>query len=104
MEDQGFYESFIHFYDLLSHSGFLLFVGVCQFLCGILLVFKRTSLLGAIMLVPLLLCLVMTHVFISHNTTYILFDSVLFGLNAVLILSQLPLLKTTFLSTQDTVF
>lgn len=104
MKDQGFNEAFTHFYDLLSNSGFLLFVGVCQLLCGILLVFKRTSLLGAIMLVPLLLCLIMTHVFISHNTTYILFDSALLGLNTIVILSNLTLLKITFLSSQDTVF
>ncbi|MEM9649877.1 MAG: DoxX family membrane protein [Bacteroidota bacterium] len=58
-------EAFFTFYEFLQRSGYLHFVGFFQLLCGILLVFKRTYLLGSIMLVPLMLCLLMTHVFFS---------------------------------------
>lgn len=80
---------FFAFYDLLQQSGYLLFVGFFQFLCGTLLVFKRTYLLGSIMLVPLILCLWATHIFISENTFYRIFDGVVLLLNGVLIIPRL---------------
>ena len=76
---------FFTFYELLERNGYLYFVGFLQLLCGVLLVFKRSYVLAAIMLVPLILCLLMTHVFFSKNTSYIVFDSSIFLLNAILI-------------------
>lgn len=81
--------SFFAFYDLLQQSGYLCFVGFFQFLCGALLVFKRTYLLGSIMLIPLILCLWATHIFISENFFYQIFDGVVFVMNAVLIIPRL---------------
>lgn len=102
--NDGLHPRFTTFYALLSDSGFLLFVGFCQLLCGILLVFKKTSLLGAVMLVPLLLCLVMTHVFISRNTAYLLFDVLLLFMNGFLVYLDFARLKTAFLAPQQTLF
>ncbi|MEM8507664.1 MAG: MauE/DoxX family redox-associated membrane protein [Bacteroidota bacterium] len=79
---------FFTYYDLLQGSGYLYFVGFFQLLCGLLLVFKRTYLLGSIMLVPLMLCLLMTHVFFSKHLPFILFDSILFSLNLVLLFGR----------------
>ncbi len=80
---------FFTFYGLLQGSGYLYFVGFFQFLCGVLLIFKRTYLLGSIMLVPLVLCLWATHIFISGNTFYKIFDGVVFLLNAILLIPRL---------------
>lgn len=89
--------SFFEFYDLLQAHGYTFFVGFFQWTCGVLLVFKRSYLLGSIMLVPLILCLLMTHVFFSENTFYLLFDSTVLVLNTVLIWNRakdlLPIVK-----------
>lgn len=92
---------FFEFYDLLHRAGYLYFVGLFQFLCGALMVFKRTYLLGSIMFVPLILCLLMTHVFFSQNWLYIVFDSVTFCVNLFLIVQQAKALKATILKPQD---
>lgn len=92
--------SFIRFYDLLQNAGYLYFVGFFQLLCGLLLIFKRTYLLGSIMFVPLILCLLMTHVFFSKNLNYIIFDSFLFLINAVLLIRNWKTLKPIFLKPQ----
>ncbi|MYF98047.1 DoxX family membrane protein [Candidatus Poribacteria bacterium] len=92
---------FSEFYKLLYDAGYLYFVGVFQFLCGILMVFKRTYLLGSIMFVPLILCLLMTHVFFSQNWLFILFDSVTFCMNLFIIILHATELKATFLKSQD---
>ena len=94
-------EEFFTFYELLQSTGYLYFVGFFQLLCGILLLFKRTYLLAAIMLVPLILCLLMTHVYLSKNTFYILFDSSMFLLNAVLIGYHLKTIQQTILKPQQ---
>ena len=92
---------FFEFYDLLHRAGYLYFVGFFQFLCGALMVFKRTYLLGSIMFVPLILCLLMTHIFFSKNWLYIVFDSVTFCVNLFLIVQQAKALKATILKPQD---
>ncbi|MEM0931049.1 MAG: MauE/DoxX family redox-associated membrane protein [Bacteroidota bacterium] len=79
---------FFTYYELLQGSGYLYFVGFFQLLCGTLLIFKRTYLLGSIMLVPLILCLLMTHVFFSKYPVFIIFDSVIFSLNLVLLFQR----------------
>ena len=91
---------FFEFYELLQEAGYLYFVGFFQFLCGLLMVFKRTYLLGAIMFVPLLLCLLMTHIFFSKYPFYIGFDSVVFLLNAFLIATRFKILKPVLVKPQ----
>lgn len=78
---------FFEFYNLLQNAGYLYFVGFFQLLCGVLLIFKRTYVLGSIMLIPLIMCLLATHVFISKNSFYILFDSTVLLLTIVLLFS-----------------
>ena len=95
---------FFVFYDLLMNAGFLYFVGFFQLLNGLLLVFKRTYLLGAVMMVPLLLCLLMSQVFIARYIWFILFDSTLFVMNALLIAPHFRELKSLFLKKQKTLF
>lgn len=80
--------SFFVFYDLLQNAGFLYFVGFFQLVCGLLLVFKRTYLLGCIMLVPLILCLLMTHAFFSKYPPFIVFDSTMMALNLFLLFGR----------------
>ncbi len=92
---------FIEFYELLQHTGFLYFVGFFQLLCGILLIFKRTYLLGSIMLTPILLCVVMVHVFISRNASYVAFDFFLFICNLSLIGYNFNKIKPAILQRQD---
>ncbi|MEL6917019.1 MAG: DoxX family membrane protein [Bacteroidota bacterium] len=82
-------EEFFMFYEFLQVSGYLYFVGFFQLLCGSLLVFKRTYLLGSIMLVPLLLCLLMTHIFFSKYYVFITFDTIMFCLNLTLLFYRL---------------
>lgn len=97
MTDPKFFE----FYDFLMGTGYLYFVGFFQLLNGLLLVFKRTYLLGAVMMVPLMLCLLMTHVFISKYSGFIVFDGVMFLMNSFLVLIHFQELKTTFLKPQS---
>ena len=92
---------FFEFYDLLHRAGYLYFVGFFQVLCGGLMVFKRTYLLGSIMFVPLILCLLMTHIFFSQNWLYIVFDSVTFCANLFLIVQHAGALKATILKPQN---
>ena len=94
--------SFFEFYDLLQGAGYLYFVGFFQLLCGLLLVFKRTYLLGSIMLVPLILCLLMTHVFFSKNPYYMSFDSTMLVLMLFLISRNFNELKLVFLKQPNT--
>ena len=96
MTDPKFFE----FYDFLMGTGYLYFVGFFQLLNGLLLVFRRTYLLGAIMMIPLMLCLLMTHVFISRYMGFIVFDGVMFLMNGFLVLSHFRELKMTFLKPQ----
>ena len=79
---------FFTYYDLLQDSGYLYFVGFFQLLCGLLLVFRRTYLLGSIMLVPLILCLLMTHVFFSKYRPFVIFDGIMLVINFFLLFSK----------------
>lgn len=90
---------FSRFYLLLQDTGYLHFVGFFQLLCALLLLFPRTWLLGSIMLVPMLLCLLATHVFISGNMANLAYDIVLLLFNTILILTRFNSLKRTFLQT-----
>jgi uncharacterized membrane protein YphA (DoxX/SURF4 family) len=88
-------KEFMDFYLLLQNTNFLIFVACCQILFGVLLFFKPTHLLAAIMFVPMLSCLIATHIFISHNIGYIIFDTIIFLLNASIIFNnRKPLYQT----------
>ena len=97
MTDPKFFE----FYDFLMGTGYLYFVGFFQLLNGLLLVFKRTYLLGAVMMIPLMLCLLMTHVFISRYSGFIVFDGTMFLLNGFLVAQHFKALKELFLKPQN---
>ncbi|WP_103863504.1 DoxX family membrane protein [Aquimarina sp. I32.4] len=94
-------DTFFEFYHLLQTTGFICFVGFFQILCGTLLIFKRTYFLGSIMLTPILLCMVMTHVFITRNPSYLAFDSLLFLCNVYLIGSNFKKIKPAILQPQQ---
>jgi len=100
-DEIGISAAFISFYSLLLESNFIYFVCFIEFLCGFLLLFKRTYLLGGIMFVPVLLCLLMVHFFISKNTFYLLFDGSLFLLNSILIVYRLKDIKQGILKPQN---
>lgn len=97
MTDPRFFE----FYDLLQATGYLYFVGFFQLFNGVLLIFRQTYLLGAVMMVPLMLCLLMTHIFISGYMDFIIFDAVMFSLNSFLVFRHYKILKATFLKSQS---
>lgn len=99
-DETGINAEFELFYKLLVDSKFMYFVCACELVCGLLLLFKRTYLLGAIMFVPLLLCLVMTHICISKSSFYIAFDSSLFILNAILIIYRFKDIKQSVFKPQ----
>jgi len=101
---EGINPDFETFYKLLTSTGFLVFVGFFQLLCGLLLIFKRTSLLGAVMLFPLILCLVMTHIFISKTIYYVIFDTVLLAMNVMILIPRFKDLKTVILQPSNTLF
>ncbi len=96
----GSADDFFEFYELMHYSDFLHFVGFCQLLCGLLLVFKRTYLLGAIMLMPIVLCILMTQIYFSKYALYLVFVLVVFGLNAFLIMRHLKDLKAVLFTSQ----
>jgi hypothetical protein len=79
--DQAFYD----FYFLLENQGYMKFVGACQLASAVLLIFARTYLLGAIMLMPIVLNLVATHIFMSKNWSYAAFDFIYLAAVAFLI-------------------
>jgi len=91
-------EAFFTFYELLQGAGYLYFVGFFQLLCGVLLIFKRTWLLSSIMLVPLMLCLLMTHVFFSKYNLFIAFDMLFFLMVLFLLSRKRNLLKSILLT------
>ncbi|MGD1947445.1 MAG: MauE/DoxX family redox-associated membrane protein [Croceivirga sp.] len=93
---------FFIYYDLLQGVGYLYFVGFFQLLCGLLLVFKRTYLLGSIMLVPLMLCLLMTHIFFSRYHVFIIFDTIMFSLNLMLLFHRYKDWQSVLLKKQET--
>lgn len=92
---------FFTYYDLLQGSGYLFFVGFFQLSCGLMLVFRRTYLLGSIMLVPLILCLLMSHVFFSKYLPFIIFDSVMLALNFLLLFGRYKDWQPVLLSKQN---
>ncbi|MDE2729756.1 MAG: DoxX family membrane protein [Gemmatimonadota bacterium] len=92
---------FYEFYDLLHNAGYLYFVGFFQLLCGSLMVFGRTYLLGGIMFVPLMLCLAMTHVFFSQNWPFLAFDVTMIALVVFLLGQRSGELKATILKPQN---
>ena len=90
------------FYDLMQNAGYMYFVGFFQLLCGLLLIFGRTHLLGAIMLVPIMLCMLMTQIFFSQYAAWIFFDCILFTLIIFLVVMGYPKWKGILAKTENT--
>lgn len=90
-------QDFITFYMQLQRTGYLYFVGFFQLLCGALLLFRRTHLSGAVMLIPLLFCLLATHVFISKDMGWLLYDCLMLILTVTLIIPHYKKLRQIFL-------
>lgn len=88
---------FIAFYTLLQRTGYLYFVGFFQLFCGVLLLFRKTYLLGAIMLIPLLFCLLATHIFISKDMGWLLYDCLILTFTVTLIIPHYKKLMQIFL-------
>ncbi len=88
---------FVEYYDLLMTTGYLNYVGTFQLLVSLLLAFHRTYLLGAIMLVPLMVSIVMTHVFLSKDIAYLGMDIGFLLMNLFLIWPYRNHLKETLL-------
>jgi len=97
----GMHADFVEFYELLERTGYLAFVGALQLLCALLLLFARTYVLASVMLIPLILCLIASHVFMSHNVGYVLFDTAILVINLFLLYPEWPTLKETFLKPQS---
>ncbi len=95
--------TFFIYYDLLRGSGYLYFVGFFQLLCGLLLVFKRPNLFGAIMLITLILCLLMTHICFSKYIKFIIFDAIVLSLNILVLFSIHKNWKPLILKTHNTI-
>jgi uncharacterized membrane protein YphA (DoxX/SURF4 family) len=99
--EAGMGQAFIDFYKLLETSHYLWFVGFFQLLCGVLLLFNRTYLLAAVMLVPMIFCLVATHVFFTRHTGYLVFDTLVLAADVFLIAPFHRELKFVFLKTPE---
>lgn len=95
---QGQNELYRTYYMLLQNTGYMGFVAVCQILLGVMLIYRKTRLLAAIMFVPLLVNLICTHIFISHNIPNLVLDIVLLLLVGSLIAPFFPSLKKTILA------
>ncbi len=95
---QGQNELYKTYYMLLQNTGYMGFVAVCQVILGILLIYTRTRLLAAIMFIPLLINLICTHIYISHNMPNLVLDTVLLLLVGSLIAPHFSPLKKTILA------
>ncbi len=90
---------FVDYYDLLMTTGYLNYVGIIQLIIAVLLVFSRTYLLGAIMLLPLMVSIIMTHVFLSGDLIYLAMDTGFLLMNLALIWPHREKLSKTFFTT-----
>lgn len=97
-------DAYFNYYNMLQNSGYLYFVGICQMLCGVLIIFRRTYFFGSLMLLPLILCLLMTHVFFTKNTEYLIFDSTILLLNFFLIFSRSREMFPVIFKKQSSIF
>lgn len=82
----------------LKQAGyFWAFLGICEIICGLLLLSQYFSLLGAVMLIPLTLNIFLFHIFLTPDdvTENLLTGLYLVG-NLILIFYDYPRLKTAF--------
>lgn len=92
--DYGLGGDFLDFYLLWERTGFIYVIGFFQLIGGLLLLFKRTTLFGAILLLPLSIGMLSTHVFISHNLDFFLLDFVILLMNLSLIIERFPVISS----------
>ncbi|SHG17904.1 DoxX family membrane protein [Pedobacter caeni] len=94
-------QDFIDFYLIWEKSGYIWVIGIAQFLGGLLLLFKRTYLFGAVCLLPVSIGMFFCHIFISHAQDFLIFDALVLILNLYLILLHFKSLKSTFFKPQN---
>lgn len=98
--DYGLQGDFLDFYLIWERTGFIYVIGVAQLLGGLLLIFKRTYLLGSVFLLPISIGMLFCHVFISHAMDFLYFDLIVLVLNMWLIAVNYKALLTTFFNPQ----
>lgn len=94
-------QDFVDFYLHLERSGYIWVIGFAQLIGGLLLIFKRTYLFGAVWLLPISIGMTCCHIFISHAADFLIFDAMVLTLNLYLILKHFNVLSRTFFKPQS---
>lgn len=98
--DFGLEGDFLDFYLIWERTGFIWVIGAAQFIGGLLLLFRRTSLFGAVFLVPISLGMFFSHVYISHAMDFLYFDLIILALNIYLLIEHWKELNKVFFKPQ----
>lgn len=97
-------QEFVDFYLHFERSGYIWVIGVAQLIGGLLLIFRRTYLFGAVFLLPVSIGMLSCHIFISHAMDFLLFDAIVLLLNLYLILINFITLRKVFFQPQPSWF
>lgn len=95
-------QDFINFYLIWEKSGYIWVIGIAQFLGGLLLLFRKTYLFGAVWLLPISIGMFCCHIFITHARDFLIFDALVLTMNLYLILLHFRSLTNTFFKPQKT--
>ncbi|MGQ0829528.1 MAG: DoxX family protein [Bacteroidota bacterium] len=76
---------YVNLMNSLCHSGFLKMIGVLQILCGLLLIFPRTRVIGALLLFPIIFNIFMLHFFADNRPEELVETGIPLIVNLVLI-------------------
>ncbi len=98
--DFGLGQDFIDFYLLWEKTGFIVFIGVLQLIMGLLLIPKKTYLFGAVLLAPMNVGMIATHIYLSKSWDFLIWDALMFILNLYLIIPYYKLLIEVFFTKQ----
>lgn len=98
--DFGLEGDFLDFYLIWERTGFIWVIGAAQLIGGLLLLFRRTSLFGAVFLVPISLGMFFSHVYISHAMDFLYFDLIILALNIYLLIEHWKELSKVFFKPQ----
>ena len=92
--DYGLGNEFLEFYLIWEKTNFIWVIGFFQLLGGLLLLSKKTTFFGSILLMPISLGMFFCHYFISHAADFLLFDAIVLALNVYLIVENFELVKS----------
>ncbi len=81
----------------LCNSGMLVFVGFFQVLSGLLLLFSRTRLLGAIVLLPIILTIFLLHYFLDNRPHELVETGIPLATTILIIVFYAPKWKPIFI-------